>query len=362
MTLAAAGAVAVDALDPSDVDAGIAAHYGDPMREQRLLATDVGLVDRSNRGVLAVPGADRLSWLHSMTTQHLEGLKPMSGTELLVLSPHGHVEHHAVALDDGSTTWLDLEPGTALTLLDFLDRMRFLMRVEPADVTGDWALLSLVGPSSVDAAKAVGAPPMSPPEQAAVPGAKFAAGSVASGPTSRYDVVAIPEGGYARRMGYGVDLLVPRPAVPDIVATLGVPLAGLWAFEAMRVTDRRPRQGRETDHRTLPVEVGWLADAVHLDKGCYRGQETVARVHNLGKPPRRLVLLHLDGVTTDELPAPGSPVTTADGRPVGFVGTAVRHFELGPIALAVVKRSVPDDAALLVGPTAAAIDPAAGVT
>ncbi len=358
--LAAAGAVAVDALDPSDVDAGIAAHYGDPMREQRLLATDVGLVDRSNRGVLAVPGADRLSWLHSMTTQHLEGLEPMSGTELLVLSPHGHVEHHAVALDDGSTTWLDLEPGTAVALLDFLDRMRFLMRVEPADVTGDWAVLSLVGPSSVDAAKAVGPRPMSPPEVAAVPGAKFAAGSVASGPTSRYGVVAITDGGYARRMGYGVDLLVPRPAVPEVVATLGVPLAGLWAFEAMRVADRRPRLGRETDHRTLPAEVGWLADAVHLDKGCYRGQETVARVHNLGKPPRRLVLLHLDGVTTDELPTPGSPVTTVDGRAVGFVGTAVRHFELGPVALAVVKRSLPDDARLLVGRAAAAIDPTAG--
>jgi folate-binding protein YgfZ len=159
-------------------------------------------------------------------------------------------------------------------------------------------------------------------------------------------------------MSYGVDLLVPRSAVADVVATLGVPLAGLWAFEALRVAARRPRLGRDTDHRTLPSEVGWLADAVHLDKGCYRGQETIARVHNLGRPPRRLVLLHLDGIVTDELPASGTPVTTADGRPVGAIGTAARHYELGPVALAIIKRSTPDDAELRVGPSTAAIDPA----
>src|SRR5690606_11781326 len=120
------------------------------------------------------------------------------------------------------------------------------------------------------------------------------------------------------------------------VERLGVAMAGVWAFEALRVADRRPRLGRDTDHRTLPAEVGWTAAAVHLEKGCYRGQETIARVHHLGRPPRRLVLLHLDGVTTDDLPACGAPVTTADGKQVGFVGTAARHYELGQIALAVV--------------------------
>jgi tRNA-modifying protein YgfZ len=318
----------------------------------------VGLVDRSNRGVLAVPGVDRLGWLHSVTTQHVSDVRPMTGTELLVLSPHGHVEHHAVALDDGKTTWLDVEPGTAGGLLGFLESMRFLMRVEPADVTGDWALVSLVGPSTQDAAASLGVRALGAPSSTTVPGPKFAAGTVPSGPTSRYDAVALPTGGYARRMRYGMDLLVPRPAVRDVVAALDVPLAGLWAFEALRVADRRPRLGRDTDHRTLPAEVGWLADAVHLDKGCYRGQETVARVHNLGRPPRRLVLLHLDGITTDQLPAPGTPVTLAEGRAVGFVGTAVRHFQLGPVALALVRQNVPEDARLLVGLSAAAIDPA----
>jgi folate-binding protein YgfZ len=357
MTLATPGAVAVEALDPSHVDAGVAAHYGDPVREQRLLATEAGVIDRGNRGVLAIPGPDRLTWLHSITTQHLDRLVPLTGTELLVLSPHGHVEHHAVALDDGTTTLLDVEPGTAPSLLAFLDKMRFMLRVEPADVTADWAVLSVVGPATGDALAALGAGDLPPPELSAVPGPKFATWSVDAVPTSRYPVVALLNGGYARRMPYGADLLVPRSAVPDVVGRLGVPLAGLWAFEALRVAARRPRFGFDTDHRTLPAEVGWIGAAVHLEKGCYRGQETVARVHNLGRPPRRLVLLHLDGVSTDELPTPGTPVTTAEGRPVGFAGTAVRHFELGPVALAVVKASVAAPTPLRVGPSTAAVDP-----
>jgi folate-binding protein YgfZ len=358
MTLAAPGAVAVGALEPSHVDADVAAHYGDPMREQRLLATAVGLVDRGNRGVVTVSGPDRLGWLHSLTTQHLLDLTANCGTELLVLSPHGHVEHHAVVLDDGAATWLDLEPGTAPALLDFLNRMRFLLRVEPADVTAEWAVLSLVGPGTGDVLASLGAAGLAGPQRQPVPGPKFAAGSVPVGPTTRYAVASLPLDGYARRMRYGADLIVPRAGVADLVARTGVPLAGMWAFEALRVADRRPRLGLDTDHRTLPAEVGWTAPAVHLEKGCYRGQETVARVHNLGRPPRRLVLLHLDGVSTDELPAPGAPLTGEDGRAVGFVGTAARHFELGPIALALVKRSLADAAQLRVGVTTAAIDPA----
>ncbi len=355
--ITAPGAVAMEALNESDVDAGVAAHYGDPIREQRLLATAAGMVDRSNRGVLVVPGEDRLTWLHRITTQHLTALEPWTGTELLVLSPHGHVEHHAVALDDGAATWLDVEPGAASGLLDFLNRMRFLMRVEPADVTDAWALLTVAGPSSVDAVTRLGVSLADEPRIAPVPGPKFASSSVAPAATSRYPVAALPAGGFARRMPYGVDLIVPRADMSTVVDALGLPLAGLWAFEALRVAAHRPRLGRDTDHRTLPSEAGWVAPAVHLDKGCYRGQETVARVHNHGRPPRRLVLLHLDGVATDELPAAGTPVTTADGRTVGTVGTATRHYELGPIALALLKRSVPDDAALQVGASMAAIDP-----
>jgi folate-binding protein YgfZ len=349
--------VLVGSLQPDSVDAAAVAHYGDPNREQRELATAAGLVDRSHREIVTVDGADRLAWLHSLTTQHLTGLRPGQGTELLVLSPHGHVEQHAVLAELGERLWLDVEPGRAAPLLDFLGRMIFLMRVEPREATADWALLSLVGPSSDETVARLGIDALPAPDALPVPGAKFAAGEVPPRPGTVYAVTALPEGGWARRMAYGYDLLVPRAARDHLATALEVPRAGLWAFEALRAERRQPRLGFETDHRTIPAEVGWLADAVHLDKGCYRGQETVARVHNLGRPPRRLVLLHLDGVGSDELPAPGSPVTTGDGRQVGFVGSATRHHELGMVALALVKRNVPDDAALRVGEHAAAIDP-----
>ncbi|MGI5213147.1 YgfZ/GcvT domain-containing protein [Plantactinospora sp. CA-290183] len=365
-----AGAVAVEAIDdeardrpaPEHAAAGVrsvAAHYGDPMREQRLLATDVGLVDRSHRGVVAVPGAERAGWLHTLTSQHLADLRAGQGSELLVLSPHGHVEQHAMVAEDGETTWLDTEPGDTAGLLDYLTKMRFFTRVDPRDATADWALLSLVGPRATEVVAVLGVAGLAAPDVLGVPGPKFAAGTLPARPTVLYDVRPLPAGGWVRRVPLGVDLLVPRGAIAEVageLAAAGAPVAGLWAYEAVRVAARLPRAGFETDHRTIPAEVGLVAPAVHLDKGCYRGQETVARVHNLGRPPRRLALLHLDGVTTDQLPAVGTPVT-AGGRAVGFVGTAVRHYELGPVTLAVLKRSVPDDAALLVDGTAAAIDP-----
>jgi folate-binding protein YgfZ len=154
------------------------------------------------------------------------------------------------------------------------------------------------------------------------------------------------------------DLLVPAGVADATIERLvaaGAARAGIWAFEALRVEARRPRLGLETDHRTIAHEVGWIGPAVHLDKGCYRGQETVARVQNLGKPPRRLVLLHLSG-ESDELPEPGTPVQL-DSRAVGFLGTSVHHFELGPVALAVVKRTLAGGVVLDVGGQPASIDP-----
>jgi folate-binding protein YgfZ len=330
------GAVAADDGD-NGIDAGVAAHYGDPLREQRTLATAVGVVDRSNRDVLAVPGEDRLSWLHSFTTQHLSELPAWRGTEALVLSPHGHVEHHLVVADDGATTWLDVEPGTAGELLAFLQRMRFMLRVEPRDATAEYGVLTLLGP---DTAAALGR------LDAEVP----------AGP---YDVRPLPGGGWVRRMPWpelhSADLLVPRADLAATVDALGVPAAGIAAYEALRVAARKPRLGFETDHRTIVQEPGWLAATTHLEKGCYRGQEAVARVHNLGRPPRRLVLAHLDGVS-EEMPPSGTAVT-ADGRTVGRVTSSTRHWELGPIALLMIRRAVPDDAVLDVDGTRAAIEP-----
>jgi len=341
--------IMIEDLDPGSADVGVPAHFGDPMREQRLLDTAVGLVDRSHRDVLTVPGVERASWLHTLTTQHLSDLSENQGSELLVLSPHGHVEHHAFVTEDGTTAWLDTEPGAGAGLLKYLEMMRFFTKVEPRDATAEIAVLSLVGPGAADLF-----PELAEPRVGTVPGPKFAAGSIPPEATSRYAVRPF-EGGLARRVPLGVDLLVPREAKTSVIEKLGVPRAGLWAYEAIRAAARIPRLGHETDHKTIPSEAGLLAAAVHLDKGCYRGQETIARVHHLGRPPRRLVLLHLDGIATDHPPVQGTPVEL-DGRAVGFVGTAVRHHELGMIALAVLKRNVADDARLIVGESAAAID------
>ncbi|MGH3320426.1 MAG: YgfZ/GcvT domain-containing protein [Streptosporangiaceae bacterium] len=297
-------------------DAGVAAHYGDPMREQRALADGIGLVDRSHRGVVRVSGPDRLSWLHDLTTQHLRELRPHVATEALLLTPQGRVEHHLFLVDDGEATWAHVEPGTAPALAEFLESMRFLLRVEPADVTDAYGVLTVAGPR---------------------------AGEV------------LPDDVLSRRTEHDADLFVPRDRLAQVADGLrekGAALTGTWAYEAFRIAAHRPRIGLDTDHRTIPHEVGWLGNAVHLDKGCYQGQETVARVYNLGRPPRRLVFLHLDG-SVDRLPARGAPLE-ADGREVGFVGSAARHYELGPIALGTVKRTTPTDAALLADGVAAA--------
>ncbi|SHG25060.1 hypothetical protein SAMN05443575_1816 [Jatrophihabitans endophyticus] len=321
-------------------DADVSWHYGDPLREQRRADTTVAVVDRSNRDVLVVPGTDRLGWLHSICSQHVSDLRDGDATEALVLSPHGHVEQHWQVTELGGTVWLDTEPGDGVASLEYLTKMVFMKRVEPADVSADWAVLSVVGPATAALLAAAGFPV----------------------PETAGRAIALDGGGFVRRMSWptddAADLLVPRArrtAVFDALVAAGAAPAGLWAFEALRVAGRHPRAGAETDHRTIPHEVGWIGRAVHLQKGCYRGQETVARVHNLGRPPRRLVLLHLAG-ESDELPPAGTPVEY-QGRGIGFLGTAVHHYELGPIALAVVKRTVPDDAALVVGGQQAVADP-----
>ena len=302
-------------------DEGVAAHYGDPLREQRATEQSAGVVDRSNRGVVRITGPDRLSWLHSLTTQALDGLAPGASAQALVLSPNGHVEHHLTLTDDGTATWLHVEPGTAAALVEFLESMRFMLRVEVADVSGDHAVLTVLGPAAGDI----------------VAGLDGVRASMNPGPFGTIDLIVARD-----RLAGAAGDLVRR----------GAAAAGMWAFEALRIAAHVPRLGLDTDHRTIPHEVGWIDAAVRLDKGCYRGQETVARVHNLGHPPRRLVFLSLDG-SEDRLPGHGDPVEL-DGATVGFIGSAARHYELGPIALALVKRTVPVDATLLAGGVPAA--------
>jgi folate-binding protein YgfZ len=322
------GAVA----SPDDTpDVGTAWHYGDPFAEQRSAVRSVAVIDRSNRGVIAVPGDDRLTWLHSLTSQYFEGFADNSGSEALVLDAHGHVEHHLVAAHRAGTVWLDGEPVYTAALLDYLVKMRFWSKVEPRDATGELAVLTIVGPDASAVLDRLGT----------------------RTPTGRYELVDFA-GGFARRMPFpgrhAVDLVVPRENLVDLwtrITDAGARPAGSWAFEALRVESLRARLGIDTDDRTIPHEVNWIEPAVHLDKGCYRGQETVAKVINIGRPPRRMVLLHLDG-SQEVRPLTGEPVRLGD-RVVGRVGSVVRHHELGPIALALLKRSTPVDVELVAG-------------
>ncbi|MEU7822124.1 folate-binding protein [Catellatospora sp. NPDC049133] len=350
--------VLVGHFDPDSADAAVPAHHGDPNREQRTLLTAAGLVDRSHRGVLALTGPERLSFLHNLTSQHLTELADGQGTRTLVLSPHGHIEHELWVSELGGTLWVDVEPGTVDDLVTFLTRMRFFTQVEikPADLV----VHSLVGPGALAAATKLGVAVPAEPDVLDVPGPKFATGAVLPRPTTVYALAALPGGGFVRRHSLGdvpvLDLLLPAETAAATLAALELPPAGLWAYEAVRAAAKQARVGVDTDHRTLPSEVDLTAAAVHLEKGCYRGQETVARVHHLGKPPRALRLLHLDGIATDELPARGTEIT-ANGRTVGFIGTAARHAELGPIALAVLKRNISGETPLTAGESTASIDP-----
>ena len=320
---------------PDAVDLGVPSHYGSPNIEQRLLLAGTAIVDLSNRGVISVTGPDRLTWLNSISSAELRFMHPGGSGETLFLDPQGRIEHAAGLIDDGETTWLLVEPETVEPLGTWLNRMKFMLRVEITDRTPEYARIGYFSeqtPTGLPVASASGVP------------------LVWSDPWS--EVVA---GGhqYANGEHPGASWLWREALVArDALAAVSVShrAAGSLAAEALRVAAWRPRFATEVDEKSIPHELDWLRSAVHMSKGCYRGQETVAKVHNLGHPPRRLVMLHLDG-SDSVLPATGAPVR-ADraGEPVdiGRITTAVIHHELGPIALAVIKRSVKADAVLTV--------------
>ncbi|SNS65190.1 hypothetical protein SAMN06309944_1165 [Micrococcales bacterium KH10] len=310
------------AVAASGPDAGVAWHYGDPVAEQRALERGAAVVDQSHLAVISVTGADRLTWLNSLTSQDLTALPPRRSTETLLLTPQGRLEAAVCVVDDGETTWLITEVAQRESLTKWLDSMRFAMRVEVVDVTDRWAVLG-----EAIAAEGNDGEPVTWwdtwPE-------------VRAGGT-RYGVATEDHPGVERAWRL---VLVPRDQLETEIfgrEQAGWRLAGTWASEAIRIAAWRPRFAREVDERAIPHEVDWLRTAVHLHKGCYRGQETIARVHNLGKPPRRLVQLHLDG-SVDTLPAPGS-VVKLGAKTVGFVTSSARHHIEGPIALALIKRA-----------------------
>ena len=280
----------------SGPDKGAIWHFGEPNQEQKALAAGDAWADLSHRGVISISGKDRLTWLHALTTQHVEKLEPGKWVEALILDVQGHVIDQLFLVDDGSTSWLHTENSRTNEILDYLNKMKFMLDVDVKDQSNDYPVLRAPGKSDL-----LGGP-------------------------------------YA---------LVPRGELKDTTDAFckAHTQVGIWALEAERIAQGRARLLFETDHKSIPNELGFINKAVHMNKGCYRGQETVAKVFNLGQPPRKLVRLHLDGSMV-AMPEHGAKVFLED-KEVGFIGTLARHYELGPIALAVIKRNVPADATLI---------------
>lgn len=334
------------AVQAEGLDAGVAAHYGGPLPEQRRLLAGGTVVDLSHHGVLSVAGPDRLTWLNSISSQELRRLAPGESTETLLLDPNGHVEYAMEVIDDGVETWLLVEAAQLPGLHAWLDKMRFTLRVQVVDHTLAYAVIgAMADPSTLPLTPAA---PNGVPLVWHDPWTQVAAGGYQYAPGPAHPAAA----------WHWTETLVPRaslPALRDAVRNGDVGAAGLLALEALRIAAWRPRRATEVDEKSLPHELDWLRSAVHLTKGCYRGQETVAKVHNLGHPPRRLVLLHLDG-SDAVLPVHGDEVQAvkqlADGttehRGIGQITSSAIHYELGPIALATVKRTVPATVTLYV--------------
>lgn len=271
-------------------DQGAIWHYGEPNKEQQLLISGKAWVNLSHRAVVSVSGVDRLRWLHDITTQDLESIAAGVWKPVLILDALGHIKFQFDFVDDGEVSWLVVDAPYKDELVAFLNKMKFMLRVEIKDQSEEYACVRVAG---------------------------------------------VPDA-----MG-GPFKIVKKNEVKQEGTEVGV-----WAMEAERVASGRARIGFETDHKSIPNELGFLNTSVHMKKGCYPGQETVAKINNLGTPPRKLVLLHLDGSNVD-LPKPGDKVFDGE-KEVGFIGTVVRHYELGPIGLAVVRKNVPIENTLIV--------------
>ena len=313
-------------------DAAVPAHYGAPLREQRHLLDGTAVVDLGHFELLEVRGADARSWMTTITTQVLDGTPVGASSSLAVLSPQGRVEHlaSAVVIDEDALL-LIMDPGARAGLRRYLEMMRFAARVELTD-RDDLRTLGALSP----AAEVL--PQLGLPEPVAVwsePWPQLAPGGVAYGPDPEDPVGAV--------------LTVLDGAALEQLPWWREHLAGMSSWEALRIADHRARGAREVDGRSIPHELDLLRTTVHTTKGCYRGQETVAKVLNLGQPPRRLVMLHLDG-SQDVPVAAGGEVRLGgpEGKVIGTVTSAGLHVDLGPIALAVVRRAAPLDAALSV--------------
>ena len=275
-------------------------HFGNPLLEQRRLQEGKAYVERSDQQVIEISGPDSLSWLHSLTSQNIKNLGPGDSTESLLLSPNGHIEQQLkiVVTDDG--VLISVNTSKAAQLKQWLEKMKFRSKVEIRE-RADLKVFGMFQKPS---------------------------GTTWQDHWSEQNPASVSYN--PKRADFSYFELFDSSA-PELGR------AGLMAYEALRIAAGRP-EITDVDDRSLPHEFDWLNSAVHLSKGCYRGQETVAKVHNLGHPPRRLALIHLE--QGELIAEPGAEVSY-QGKAVGKVLAGAIHFEEGSIALALLNRNTP---------------------
>ena len=374
-------------------------HFGNPLREQALLAQGQAWAWLS-RDVVEVSGADRLSYLTTVSSQVLTDLENDGHCrQVLFLDANGHILYAALAVtalmpDSGEQSVLLLvDAGCGEGLAQLLNSRRFMLRVQ-AQVRPDLQVAGAIGDAVQKLAGVVENlvttwrdpwPGITPGGSTYFtgtrhPGANYRAGGV---------VVALEAGQTApgQEQAPGQEITPGQASDPSQAAassqeaapgqehalapsqaaasgqepgqalaaaglTQGLTQVGELAWEALRIEAGLPRWAREVDARAIPNELDWLRTGVHLNKGCYPGQETIARTVNLGRPPRRLVQLQLAG-WQGQLPEVGARVylpvgDNPAGKVVGTITSVARHWELGNIALALVRRGVPAQAELAV--------------
>jgi folate-binding protein YgfZ len=282
--------------------------------QYRLLREEAGLLDRSERGKLLVRGSEAAEYLQGQLTNDIEAVGPGEGCYAALLDRKGKMQADArvLHLEDGGI-WLDTEPICSARLRDHLGLYKVGREVELEDVSERWAIHSLIGPAAPALADAEGL--VAEHEQ------RFL---VRDG----VEILAVAT-------DLGLDLITRAEQageLRELLLAAGVGAVSEAAAEILRVESGRPRYGAEMGEETIPEEAGINERAVSFTKGCYIGQETVARLHYKGKPNRYLRGLRLDA------PAAAGDRIAREGRELGRIGTAVVSPAFGPIALAIVRR------------------------
>ncbi len=304
----------------------MAATVAEASAADRLLTADVALVDRSERGKLALTGEQAKEFLNGQVSNEIEALAPGAGCYAALLTNKGKMLGDLRVIDTGTELWLDTERVALQALFDTIRRGSVGWQVQLHKRTLQQALLSLVGPRASEVAGFAAAP-----EHA------NRAGSLGDAPVL---LVATD---------LGVDVVCAAEDAERVRAALAVPEVPEAAAEIVRVESGRPRYGIDLDDTTIPQEAGLNDRAVSFTKGCYVGQETVARLHYRGKPNR-----YLRGLRLSEPVAPGTELLLGE-RSVGRVGSSVVSPRHGAIALALVRREAAVGESLAAGSATALV-------